>query len=82
MRRDGNRSAEKLKSEIAGAERIRRQRSRLRQGFLLRARLRRDETERQAEVGGQRTDRAKAEVEEFIQKVCRTRCGYRSMPTR
>ena len=27
MRRDGNRSAEKLKSEIAGAERIRRRRS-------------------------------------------------------
>ena len=30
MRRNGNRSAEKLKSEIAGAERIRRRRSEVR----------------------------------------------------
>src|SRR5438876_12128337 len=40
MRRDGNRSAEKLKSEIAGAERIRRRRSEVRrQKFWISAHL-------------------------------------------
>ena len=40
MRRDGNRSAEKLKSEIAGRERIRRRRSEVRrQKFWISAHL-------------------------------------------
>ena len=67
MRRDGNRSAEKLKSEIAGAERIRGRRSEVRG--------------RRSEVGGRRSEvrgrierkrRLRSSSKKFVELVVRT----------